>query len=108
MAENNRPENIPQRKWQQITPDVLRWHIVEAHQDKAVGEEDRVIEKRLGQHQDETEKRATAMFVDDGVPYLAPRCVGARTDSGGPHVVWRQDTGRQGSLDSIENSFRFG
>ena len=56
MTEHNRPENVSESERQQVTTDVLRGHVVEAHQNQPVGKEDRVVEKCLRQHEDEAEE----------------------------------------------------
>src|SRR3954447_5608310 len=81
MTENDRAENVADGERQQIAADVLRGHIVEAHQHQAISEKDGVVEERLGEHEDETEHRTPPMFVHDGVPDLAPGCVGAGPDA---------------------------
>src|SRR5205814_2994156 len=78
-------EDIPHGERQEIAADILRGHIVEPHQDQTIGKEDGIVEKGLSQHENKTENGATAMFVHEGVPNLAPRCVGA-----GAHTRWRR------------------
>src|SRR5438876_3629862 len=81
MAQQQRSKHVPQRKRQQIAAHIVLGHAVKPHQDQRVSEKDRVVEKRLGQHQHKTENRTPAMFVHDRVPNFVPRCMRARSNT---------------------------
>src|SRR5882762_11817907 len=80
MSEHYRTEHVSERKRQQITTNALFGHPVKSHQDESVGKKDRVVEKRLRQHQDESKKGTMSMFVDDRVPNFSRRSVRSSLD----------------------------
>src|SRR5207237_8612096 len=71
MAKNNRAEDVSERERQKIITHVLRGNVIEPHQNQAIGKEDGVVEKGLGQHEDETENGTPAMLMHGGFPDLA-------------------------------------
>src|SRR5437879_11441969 len=75
MSEHDRAKHVAKRKRQKIAADSLFGYAVKPHQDERIGKKDRVVEKRLRQHQDETEKGPTSMFMNDCVPNFSPRRV---------------------------------
>ena len=58
--QDQRPEKIAERERQHVPADRLRRHAIEPAEHQRVGEEDRVVEKRLRRHQHQSEHRALA------------------------------------------------
>src|ERR1700704_3589433 len=74
-------KRIPQGERQEIAADAFLGHAIKPHQHERVCKEDRVVEKRLRQHENETEQRTPTMDVHNRVPNFPPGCVRARADS---------------------------
>ncbi len=87
---------------------MLRRDGVERGQHQRVGEEDRVVEKRLRGHQRERDQRALAMQMQQRVPHVAERRVAAASQ---PHLRQRRvgndvPLGAQPRLDAGNDPFR--
>src|SRR5438105_3499400 len=110
MSENYRTEYVSQRERQQITTNALFGHRVKPHQDERVSKKDRVVKKRLRQHQDESENGTMSMFVYDRVPDFSPRGVRSSLDPCRRGIMRRQRfrIGHNSALDFIHDRFRLG
>ncbi len=56
-AEQQRPAEVAEGEGQQVPADVGGRHVVEVGEHQGIGEEDRVVEKRLGGQQGQTDER---------------------------------------------------
>src|SRR5438874_4427990 len=110
VSKDYRAKHVAKRKWQKIATDTLFGHAVKPHQDERVRKKDRVVEKRLRQHQDETEKGPTSVFVDDRFPNFSPRRVRSSLDPCWRGIMCRQRfrIRYESALDLTDNLFRFG
>ena len=59
--QQERPEQIARGQRQDVQPHMARRHLIEIRQHHPVGEEDRVEQERLAQHQDEHQRAALAV-----------------------------------------------
>src|SRR5438105_8606603 len=110
MPEQERPAHISKREWQQVAADIFLRHGVESHQDQRISEKDRIVEKRLREHQHKSKQRTLSMFVHNRIPNLAPRCVRARVNARGWCVMRRKHfwMRRDFAFDLSDNLFRLG
>ena len=71
--QHDRPEEVAHGERQEIEPDVVRAHAVEAAEDQRVREEDRVVRERLRRHERQAEDRPAPVLHEEDVRDLAER-----------------------------------
>ncbi len=64
VAQRDRPEEVADREREQVQPGPVRGHPVVLGQDQGIGEEDRVVEERLRDHQRQPQKRPRRVRLD--------------------------------------------
>jgi len=105
VSEKHRPEEVSGRERQQIPADMIGRDGVEVGEHQRIGEEDRVVEKRLRHHQAQAHQGTAALDTKKSMRDLGQRSRAphAKPDHRQRFVREAVAAGAELGLDAIEN-----
>ena len=80
-AQHDRPKEIAGGEGQDIPADVGGFNAIKYRQDNSIGEEDRVIEERLGGHQGQADKSAQREALEQRIEHFREMRVSSRAQA---------------------------